>query len=103
MYPMIPHIFVFLDPCSGLRRRALFPLDPALDIRLLAAGDAEGSRRDILRNRRARSHVGALADRDRRNQLRIAPDEGTVLDDRLVFSDAVVVTGNRPRADVDVV
>ena len=71
--------------CSYVWRRAFFALDPSLDVRLPAARNAQRAGRDVLRNRRAGADVGALADADRRNQLRVAADEGAVLDDRLVL------------------
>ena len=38
--------------------------------------------------------------RDRRDQLRIAPDERAILDDRRVLEGAVVVAGDRPRTNI---
>ena len=47
----------------------LLPLHPAFDVPLLAAAHREGARRNVLADRRAAADVGALADRDRRDEL----------------------------------
>src|SRR2546425_10049284 len=62
----------------------------------------QGAGRHILRDRRARADVGALADGDRRHQARVGPDEGAVVDLRLVLGDSIIVAGDRPGADVDI-
>ena len=46
--------------------------------------------------------VCAFPHADRRDQLRVAADEGAVFDHRLVLVLAVVVAGDRARADVHV-
>ena len=64
-----------------LRLRRLL-LDPALDVALLAGADRERAGGHVLADRRAGADVRALADRDRRDQLRVAADERAVLDRR---------------------
>src|SRR5574340_1137631 len=91
---MIPHISYLL--CLIF----LLPLDPALFVHLPPAGDGERSGRDILDDRRSRANIGALSDANRRDELRIAANEGAVLDHRLVLLLAVVVARDRARADV---
>src|SRR2546422_10797616 len=59
MYPMIPHIAVFLGLRLVLASR--FPaLHPAVHVRLPSPRDAERAVRNVLRNRRAGRHIGAL-------------------------------------------
>src|SRR4030067_2683514 len=50
---------------------------------------------------RAGAYRPALADRHRRDQLRIRADEHVVLNDRAVLVCAVVIAGDRARADID--
>src|SRR5437870_1435012 len=78
------------------------PRRPAVLDDLLGASHGKGSWRDVLRDCGARSDVGALANGDGRHQARVGPDEGVVVDPRLVLGDSVVVAGDRPGADVDV-
>src|SRR5687768_18008225 len=106
MYPMIPHISKSLVPAPRKRGalrsggRALFPLDPAVDVALLAGADRQCARGYVLAYRRSAADIRAFADGDRRNQLRIAADEGAVFDDRLLLPDPVVVAGDRAGSDV---
>ena len=79
------HMAEFPGPIS-LALVLLLLFDPALDIPLLAGADRQRARRHVLPDRRAGSDVGALADRDRRDELRVASDEGAVLDGGRVFS-----------------
>jgi len=44
---------------------------------------------------------GAIADLDRRHQCAVGADEGPFADGRAVLGGAIVVTGDRPRPDVD--
>ena len=60
-------------------------LDPAVLVDLLAARDAERAGGDVFDDRRSGRDVGALADADGRDELRVAADERAVLDDRLVL------------------
>src|SRR5437016_3556771 len=76
-------------------------LDPALDIALLAGADRERARRHVLANRGPRADVCPFANRDRRDELRVAADERPFFDRRLVLLHAVVVAGNGSCADVD--
>src|SRR5688572_856994 len=107
IYPMIPHIRV--SPVSARLTRTLLPglcrslaLDPAFDIPLLAGADRQRPRRHVFPEGRACPDVGAAAHRQRRDQLRIAADEGPILDDGLMLLLAVVVAGDRACPDVDV-
>src|SRR5438128_7815327 len=89
MYPMIPHISLFLS--VG---------DPVFDVALLARRNGERIGRNVFTNRGAAADVRAFADRDRRDELRVAPDERAVFDRRLIFLLAVVVARDRAGADV---
>src|SRR5437588_7834667 len=106
MYPMIPHMNSFsLRPSPApfaLPLALLLLIDPALDVPLLAGTDGQGARRDRFANCRAAAHVRALADGDRRHELRVAADEGAILDHGLMFFLAVVVARDRSGADVHV-
>src|SRR5213594_5047253 len=78
------------------------PDGPAVLDDLGGASHRERSRGDVLRDRRARADVRTLADGDRRHQARVGPDESAVVDLRFVLGDAIIVAGDRPGADVDV-
>ena len=78
-----------------------FPCPPVL-VHLPSARDRQRLIGHIVGDRRAGGHIGALADRDRRDELRVAANEGAVADDGLVLLLAVVVAGDRAGADVDV-
>ena len=73
---------------------------PAFLVLLSAARDAQRAGRHVLGDRRSGRHVGARADRHRRDELRVAADEDAVLDHRRVLVDPVVVARDRARADV---
>ena len=70
-------------------------------LRCLPALTAERTGRDVLSNRGAGADVRPFADRDRRDQLRVAADEGAIRNRRDLLPDAVVVARDRPGADVD--
>ena len=53
-----------------------------------------------MRDTRGGCHISALADFYRRHQGCVASNEGSVLDHRLMFMDAVVVTRDRARSDI---
>src|ERR1044071_1383768 len=100
MYPMIPHIPVFLGLRLVLVALGFSAFHPAGHVRLAAAGDAERAVRNVRGDRRAGCHVGPLADTDGRNQLGVAADERPVLDNRGVLLRPVVVAGDRAGADI---
>ena len=75
---------------------------PAFDVPLLAGADRQGAGRDVLADGRAAADIRAFADRDRRDELRVAADERAVLDRGLVLGDAVVVARDGSGADVHV-
>ena len=54
-------------------------------VALLAGADRERAGGHVLANGRPAADVGACADRHRRDELRVAADEGAVLDDRRVL------------------
>ena len=85
---------------AACRPTASTSFGPAVLVLLAAARDARAPRGHVLRDRRPGGDVGARADADRRDQLRIAADEGAVVDDRRVLRRAVVVAGDRAGADV---
>src|SRR5277367_1616947 len=57
---------------------------------------------DRLGDDRARADIGAVADRDRRDEGRVRADEGAGADVGLVLGEAVVIAGDSSRADVGV-
>src|SRR5471030_1297416 len=96
MYPMIPHIFDSHWECVTCQlslEPALLPAigDPVLDRPLFAGADRQRAGGHVLANCRSAADVRALADRDRRDELRVAANERAVLDHRLVLVHAVVV------------
>src|SRR5215813_11252816 len=98
---MIPHMVSSQLPAYQRSAAFLFlGLDPAVEVPLLARADRQRAGRNVLADRGAAADVCALADRDRRHQLRVAADERAVLDRRLVFLLAVVVARDRAGADV---
>src|SRR5271165_2040337 len=87
-------------PTSAFRLALPERLGPAGAGLLPASGDGERVRFDVLGDDRARTDIGAVADPDRRDEGGIRPDEGARADVGLVLAVAVVVAGDRPRADV---
>src|SRR6185436_1712128 len=63
------------------------------------AADREGAVGDVLDDRRAGRDDGALSHAHGRDELRVGADERAVLDDGLPLLVAVVVAGDRARAD----
>src|SRR6266850_3105703 len=73
---------------------------PAGLIGLAAARDSQGIRGNVVGDRGARGDIRAIADSNRRNQSGIAPDKHFVPYRGREFVEAVVVAGDRARADV---
>src|SRR5215469_3718161 len=90
---MIPHILRLLLALFLVR-------DPAVQVSLLPGAHSERPGRDVLAHRRAAADVRALPDRDGSDELRVAADEGAVLDRRLILVHAVVVAGDGAGPDV---
>src|SRR5438128_348106 len=67
---------------------------------LARASQSQRKRRHVLGDDAARSDVSPLAHRHRRHERRVAADERTGLDARGMLVLAVVVAGDRSRADV---
>src|SRR5207245_7302516 len=126
-YPMIPHITEYLwdsglgiwdwlrsavtphsrcnesrvsNPESLIPALLFSPRDPPVNVSLLAGADRKRAGGDVLANRRPAADICALADRHRRDQLRVAADERAVLDGRLVLVDADVVARVGASAEV---
>src|SRR5258708_1612378 len=103
---MIPHILlashVLLLTSHFLLLTSNFLSHPAVDVPLLPRAHRQGAGRYVVANRRAAADVSTLADRHRRDQLRVAADEGAVLDHRLILVHAVVVARDGAGADVHV-
>src|SRR4051812_31410894 len=97
---MMPHIAL---PPRHSSLTALLLRHPSVDVALLARADGEPPGRHVFADRRPRADVRALADRDRRDELAVAADEGAVLDHRLVLVRAVVVARDHAGADVHLV
>src|SRR5438270_2477673 len=86
----------------SLRRRLLPPLPrPPFLHDLPPASDSQRILRDIVGNARRRSYVRTFANAHGRNQGTVAANKNSVVYHRLMFVEPVVVTGNRPRPDVD--
>ena len=98
-YPTIPHMSVLPSAC-GLD--SLAPLLRPTRLRHLSGpAHGQGIRGDVLGDGAPRGHVGALPHRHRRDQGRVASDEGAGLDPGRVLVGAVVVAGDRAGSDVD--
>src|SRR6266545_3941799 len=67
---------------------------------LLAGTHGKAAGRYVLPNGRAAADIGAAADSDGGDKLRIAPDERTILDHGLLLFLAVVIARDRAGADV---
>ena len=100
IYPTMPHIFqpffflIFL-------RRMLYLLTPPLDVLLLHPADGQCPFRNIFRDGGACTDRGATAHLDRSHQLHIRSHKDPIPDDRLMFLESIIVTDDRPSADVD--
>src|ERR1043166_8361061 len=94
---MIPHITESLLFFLAFGFLAFYP--PG-DICLPPAGNPKGAVRDVLGDRGTGADVGLFPDAPRDNQLRVAADEGAVLDDGGILLPPVVVAGDRARPDV---
>ena len=97
------------DHCDGDHARCgtLFFLDlmlrgPILLILLPGAGDGEGHGGDVVRDGGAGGNIRAVADRDRRDEVCVAADEGVVADGGTVLFRAVIVDRDRAAAKVAV-
>src|SRR4051794_15029013 len=94
--PTIPHIL--------FRRFSSHPLaeapGPSGDALLLAALDRQRIGLDILSDDRSGADDSAVADGNRRDQRGVRPDERTGADYCPVLAEPVIVTSDRPRADI---
>src|SRR4051812_21114300 len=72
----------------------------ALDVALPLARDAERPRRHVVRDHGARGRIGPVADRDRGHERGVDGDPHAGADGGPVLAAAVVVGGDRARADV---
>ena len=70
-------------------------------LRCLPALIARAPARDVLTDSGSRADVRVAANRDGRDELRVAADERAVVDGRDLLPGAVVVARDRPGADVD--
>ena len=94
MMPMMPHIS--LSPCAAApatRRRARL-------VDLAGARDGQRVGRHVGGDDAAGRDIGAVADRDRRDQRRVRADERAGADRRAPLVEAVVIAGDRAGADV---
>src|SRR5579885_302317 len=82
--------------------RILGPMGSSGLVHLAGARDRERLVGDVLRHGRAGGDLGAPAHLHGRDQVDVGADEGLRGDRRLVLLLAVVVAGDRARADVDV-
>ena len=74
---------------------------PAADGLLLAAGQRQLFRRDVFGDDRTGADGRTVADVHRGDQRAVRADENAVAEGGAVFVGAVVVAGNRPRANID--
>ena len=86
----------------GGRRVGAVLLHPALDVALGPTGHGQRARRHVLLQDGARPGVGAVADGDRRDELRVGAGADVRADHRAVLAHAVVVDERRAGADVGV-
>src|SRR6267143_3299639 len=109
IYPMIPHIFANLagphprSPTRSHRSARVYPeqdvetrrsltfsclrllfVDPTFDVSLFAGRHRQGAGGHVFPDCRSAADVRALADRDRRDQLRVAAYERAVFDHGLI-------------------
>ena len=75
-------------------------LGPAGDALLLAALDRQAVGLDVLGDHRSGADDRAVADRHRRDQARVGADERPRADHRPILAEAVIIAGDRARADV---
>ena len=80
--------------------RLLLLIGPALDVPLFSCADGQRSCRYALAHGRSAADIGTFANRDRRDELRAAADEGPIFNDGLMLLLPVVVARDRARADV---
>ena len=73
---------------------------PVQLVYLAAASDRESIGRHVFRDAGAGANVSPICHADRRHQGRIAANEDFIANKCLVFVHAIVVAGDRPRADV---
>src|SRR5439155_22567375 len=73
---------------------------PAWFVDLAPAGNSQAIRGHVFRDCRTRSDVRAVPDTHGRDQRRSAADENFVPDRRRILVEAVVIAGNRARADI---
>src|SRR5260370_13923918 len=89
-------LFWFLCGCQF----AAFLRGPAGFVDLAATGNSQSVRRHVFRDGRTCGYVRAVTDAHGRHQGRVAADENFVSDRRRILVEAVVIAGNRARADV---
>ena len=77
-------------------------VSPAFDLLLPCTRHGECAGGNVACDRRARSNIRSLAHRNGRDEVRVAADEGIVLDDCAELLLAVVVDRDRAAAHVDV-
>src|ERR1700756_3687020 len=87
--------------CWVLSFAPFFCGGPAGFCDLAAAAEGKGSFGDVFGDAGAGGDVGSGADGDGGDEGGVGADEGSVADGGEVFVDAVVVAGDRTRADVD--
>src|SRR5712692_3422238 len=84
----------------GSGKFTAFLRGPAGLVHLTAAGNSQSVRRHVFRDCRTCGDVGAITNPDGRHQRGVAADEDFVPDRRRILVEAVVIAGNRTRADV---
>src|SRR6266478_8839242 len=92
----LPGFFWFF----GSRQSAAFFCRPARFIDLAAAGNSQSIRRHVLRDGRTCGDVRTVPDAHGRDQGSIAADENFAPDRRRILVEAVVIAGNRARANI---
>src|SRR5260370_1568813 len=73
---------------------------PARFVDLAAAGNSQSMRRHVFRNGRTCGDIRAVPDAHRRDEGCIAADKNFVPDRRRILMEAIIIAGNRARADV---
>src|SRR5579871_5490382 len=97
--PTMPHMLLAFRSLGGALARPEFRR-PAWHFLLLGARDGERIRFHLARDHRARADIDAVAHLYGRDQRRVRPDECALADVGEVLVEAVIVAGDRARADI---
>src|SRR4051794_39245816 len=94
--PTIPHILLGRFPSHPFAEAA----GPAGEAFLLAPLNSQAVGLDVARDHGSCTDYGAVADRDRRDQRGVRPDERSGADHCPVLAETIIIAGDGARADV---